>query len=208
MALQKFALHFAGLMLAAVSAVAVFAVDGPLPGMPPVLDPHDIYAADRPNQLDPAIAHLTPRVYVPNSGSNTVDVIDPKTYKIVSHFAVGRQPQHVVPSWDLKSLWVLNDLGDSVTHIDPVTGEKGRTLPVEDPYNMYYTPDGKFAIVVAERLRRLDFRDPKTMKVVSSTPVPCRGVDHMDFSAGGTYLIASCEVFRPVTPKWMSRARR
>ena len=52
---------------------------------------------------------------MPNSGSNTVDVIDPQTFKIIDHFAVGKQPQHVVPSYDLKTLWVLNDLGDSVT---------------------------------------------------------------------------------------------
>jgi YVTN family beta-propeller protein len=132
-------------------------------------------------------------VYVPNSGDNTVDVIDPKTFKIIDHFAVGREPQHVTPSYDLKSLWVLSDLGDSVTHIDPSTGKKGETMHVDDPYNMYYTPDGKFAIVVAERLKRLDFRDAATMKVVESVPVTCRGVDHMDFSPNGRYLIASCE---------------
>ncbi len=161
--------------------------------MPPLLDPNDVYAADRPNQLSPVVSQFPTRVYVPNSGSDTVDIIDPKTFKVIRSFPVGRQPQHVVPSWDLKDLWVLNDLGDTVTHLDPVTGEKGRTIPVEDPYNMYFTPDGKSAIVVAERLRRLDFRDPQTMKMQSSTKVPCRGVDHMDFSADGTYLIASCE---------------
>lgn len=161
--------------------------------MPPVLDPLDIYAADRPNQLDPAVSKFPSYVYVPNSGSNTVDVIDPKTYKIVKHFDVGRQPQHVVPSWDMKTLWVLNDLGDSLTRINPATAEKGETIRVDDPYNMYYTPDGKYAMVVAERLRRLDFRNPKTMKLEHTTKVACRGVDHVDFSADGTYFIASCE---------------
>jgi len=166
---------------------------GLLPGMPPPLDPLDIYAADRPNRLDPAVLHFPSLVYVPNSGSNTVDIIDPKTFKIVKHFPVGRQPQHVVPSWDMQTLWVLNDLGDSLTRIDPATGKKGVTLRVEDPYNMYYTPDGKYALVVAERLRRLDFLDPQSMRLKYSVPISCRGLDHMDFSADGTYLIASCE---------------
>jgi DNA-binding beta-propeller fold protein YncE len=58
---------------------------------------------------------------------------------------------------------------------------------------MYFTPDGRFAIVVAERLHRLDFRDPHTFALVHSVPVPCAGVDHMDFSADGRYAIASCE---------------
>jgi YVTN family beta-propeller protein len=161
--------------------------------VPPSLDPHDVYAADRPGQLAPAVRGFPDRVYVPNSESNTVSVIDPHSFKVIDTFPVGRLPQHVTPSYDLKTLWVLNDEGNSVTAIDPATGKPGRTLPVDDPYNMYFTPDGRYAIVVAERLQRLDFRDPQTMKLEHSLPVPCDGVDHMDFSADGRYLVASCE---------------
>jgi YVTN family beta-propeller protein len=133
------------------------------------------------------------RVYVPNSGSNTMDVIDPATMKIVDHFPVGKLPQHVTPSYDLRKLYVLNDAGNSLTVLDPQTGKPGKTIPVDDPYNLYFTPDGRRAIVVAERLHRLDFRDPQTFRLRHSVPVPCAGVDHMDFSANGRYLIASCE---------------
>jgi len=173
--------------------VVALATAPPLPGMPPVTDPRDIYAADRAGELSPVVQGFRSLIYVPNTVSSSIDVIDPKTDKIVGHFRVGRQPQHVVPSYDLKTLWVLNDLGDSLTAIDPATGRKGRTIRVEDPYNMYYTPDGKHAIVVAERLHRLDFRDPQTMKLEQSVAVPCKGVDHIDFSANGRYLVASCE---------------
>jgi YVTN family beta-propeller protein len=166
---------------------------GALPGMPPLLDATDVYAADRPGQLSAEVNGFRNLVYVPNSESNSVDVIDPTTFKVVEHFSVGRQPQHVVPSYDLKTLYATNDLGNTLTPIDPRTGKPGATLPVEDPYNMYFTPDGRYAIVVAERLQRLDFRDPHTMGLERSLPVPCRGVDHMDFSADGRYLIASCE---------------
>ncbi len=176
-----------------VSPTASRERDDPLPGMPRVSDPRDIYAATRPGLLSPVVKGFPSRVYVPNSGSNTVSVIDPLSFKVIRQFRVGRQPQHVTPSFDLKTLWVLSDLGDSVTAIDPATGAKQRTVKVMDPYNMYYTPDGKYAIVVAERLKRLDFREPGSMKLVNSLHVPCRGVDHMDFSANGRYLLASCE---------------
>jgi YVTN family beta-propeller protein len=169
------------------------ASDSALPGMPAVLNPHDIYSEDHAGKLSPAVRNFPSRIYVPNSGGNSVDIIDPATYRVVDHFKVGRQPQHVTPSYDLKTLWVLNDLGDSLTRIDPLTGKKRETIRVEDPYNMYYTPDGKYAIVVAERKKRLDFRNPQTMRLEYSLPVPCRGVDHMDFAASGRYLIASCE---------------
>jgi len=164
-----------------------------LPGMPPLLEPNDVYAADRPGQLSAEVKDFRNLVYVPNSESNSVDVIDPATFKVIDRFPVGRQPQHVVPSYDLKTLYATNDLGNTLTPIDPATGKPGPTIPVEDPYNMYFTPDGKYAIVVAERMQRLDFRDAHTMRMVKSVPVPCKGVDHMDFSADGEYLIASCE---------------
>ena len=152
-----------------------------------------MYSAAGPNGLSDTVKGFPERVYVPNSGDNAVDVIDPHTFKIIDHFAVGKQPQHVVPSYDLKTLWVVNDLDDSLTRVDPATGQKLGTVKVEDPYNLYFTPDGRLAIVVAERLRRLDFRDAASMKLVESVPVPCRGVDHMDFAPSGKYLIATCE---------------
>jgi YVTN family beta-propeller protein len=163
------------------------------PGIPPLLDPHDVYAADRPGMLAPAVRRFPSRVYVPNSESNTVSVIDPRTYKVIDQFPVGSLPQHVTPSYDLKTLWVDNDEGNSLTPIDPATGKPGKPIPVTDPYNLYFTPDGRYAIVVAERLQRLDFRDPQTMRLHHALPVPCPGVDHMDFTADGRYLIASCE---------------
>jgi YVTN family beta-propeller protein len=152
-----------------------------------------VYAFDGANRLTGAARLAKPLVYVPNSQSATVDVIDPQTYAVVDHFAVGLLPQHVVPSYDLSTLYVTNDLGNSLTAIDPRTGRPGRTIPVEDPYNMYFTPDGRYAIVVAERLRKLDFRNAHTFALHRSLPVPCSGVDHMDFTADGRDLLASCE---------------
>jgi DNA-binding beta-propeller fold protein YncE len=162
--------------------------------IPPLISKRDIYAAGRPGLLAPVARRAVPRIYVPNSGSNSVDEIDPRTGKIVRHFATGTQPQHVTPSWDLKTLWVSNDLGNSLTPVSPVTGRPGRQIPVRDPYNLYFTADGRRAIVVAEALRSLDFRDPHTMRLITTLPVPsCAGVDHMDYTADGRVALASCE---------------
>ena len=154
----------------------------------------NVYAADRVGNLSAVVRNAKPYVYVPNSDSGTVDVIDQRTFKVVEHFTVGTLPQHVVPAWDLKTLYVTNDVGNSLTPINPNTGKPGsHTIPVEDPYNMYFTPDGRYAVVVAERLHKLDFRDAHTFRLRYSLNVPCSGADHMDFSADGTYAIVSCE---------------
>lgn len=153
----------------------------------------DVYAADRPNALSAAVRGVPSRVYVPNSATGTVDVIDPGRLRVIGTFPVGALPQHVTPAYDLKRLWVDNDQGNSLTPIDPATGRPGRPVKVTDPYNLYFTPNGRSAIVVAERLERLDFRDPRTMRLERSLRVPCAGVDHLDFSSDGRYLLASCE---------------
>jgi YVTN family beta-propeller protein len=169
-----------------------------LPGMPPVVDPANLYSEASASHLSPAVRNALSRVYVPNVQSDDVYVIDPATLKVVNRFRVGLNPQHVVPSWDLSTLWVANNAegrtDGSVTPIDPATGKPGKAIPVDDPYNMYFTPDGRFAIVVAEAHKRLDFRDPKTMVLQWSLEVPeCGGINHADFSIDGRYAIFTCE---------------
>jgi YVTN family beta-propeller protein len=166
--------------------------------MPPIIDPHSIFSEAAPGKVSPQAAQDLPRVYVPNLRSDDVYVIDPATFRVVDRFPVGRSPQHVVPSWDLRTLWVTNNAegrtDGSLTPINPRTGKPGAALPVDDPYNLYFTPDGKSAIVVAEAHKRLDFRDPHSMVLQGSLDVPeCPGINHADYAIDGRYAIFTCE---------------
>ena len=152
-----------------------------------------VYGHARAGMLNAVARRARPLVYVPNLGNNSVDVIDPRTYRIVGTFAVPAQPQHVVPSWDMKTLWVNDNKGNTLTPINPMTGRPGRSVPVDDPYNLYFSPDGKHAIVMAEARDRIDFRDPHTMKLQRSLRVPCHGINHADFTADLRTFLVSCE---------------
>ena len=161
--------------------------------------PVNVYAETTQGHLSDAVIGVLDRVYVPNIKSQDVYVIDPSTMKVIDRYSVGRGPQHIVPSWDLKTLWVTGSaksakvLG-SLTAIDPRTGKASRRLPMEDAYNMYFTPDGASAIVVAESRRRLEYRDPHTMKLQGSLTLPeCVGLNHADFAADGRTAIFTCE---------------
>ena len=182
----------------AVMAAAPAQTIAPVDGMAPVPDPLNLYSETAAGRFSPAVAGALERVYVPNRAESTVSVIDPATLKVVGKFHVGLFPQHVVPSWDLKTLWVANNAEGtnrgSLTPIDPRTGKPGKAVPVEDPYNMYWTPDGRHAIVVAEAFKRLDFRDAATMQPAYSIDVPeCGGINHADFSIDGRYALFTCE---------------
>jgi len=163
------------------------------PPAPPT-GPVNIYAAAGANMLSPTVATMPYRIYVPDSAGFDLEVIDPVTFKVIDKYATGFDPQHVVPSWDLRTLYAANTLADTLTPIDPYTSKpSGPAIHVVDPYNLYFTPDGSLAIVVAEAQVRLDFVDPHTFAVVQQVPVECPGVDHIDFSADGSFLIATCE---------------
>jgi YVTN family beta-propeller protein len=185
-------------VLAPTAVIGAPAAVQTVPGMPPVINPQNIYSEAGQGKLSRATAGALSRVYVPNIKSSDVYVIDPATYQVVDHYVVGGNPQHIIPSWDLKTLWIAGSaerkLSGIVTPIDPKTGKPGETVKVPDAYNMYFTPDGSSAIVVAEALKRLEFRDPHTMALKTNLATPqCAGVNHADFSIDGKYAIFTCE---------------
>ena len=205
---KRRALLAACALLSGIAAAADAPVPAPplaLPaGVPPVPDARNLYSEIGADKISAAVAGDLERVYVPNLQSNDVYVIDPKTLKVVDRFKVGIGPQHIVPSWDLRTLWVTNNAegrtDGSLTPVDPRTGKPGKAIAVDDPYNMYSTPDGKSAIVVAEARKRLDFRDPKTMQMQFSIEVPgCPGINHADFAIDSRYAIFTCEFNGTIT---------
>lgn len=173
-------------------------------GMPRIIDKNNLYSEINSNNISEIAKKALERVYVPNHTANTVTVIDPKTLKVISTFKVGRNPQHIVPSWDLSVLWVANNAeghnDGSLTPIDPKTSKSGKSISVEDPYNLYWTPDGRSAIVVVEDRKRLDFRSPSTMELQYSIRTPnCSGINHADFSIDGKFALFTCEFDGSIT---------
>jgi YVTN family beta-propeller protein len=155
--------------------------------------PGNVYAAIRSKALAPAVRGIAPRVYVPDNDSNDVRVIDPRSFRVIRVIQVGAEPQHISPSWDLRHLYVGNVYGNSLTELDARTGRVVRTISVPDPYNLYFTPDGRHAIDVAEGRDTLYFYDARTWKPQGSLHIPFRGPDHLDFSRDGRYVLISTE---------------
>jgi len=175
------------------TAAAAATVDS-LPGMPPVTDLHNVYANAAAGMLSDAVKTARPLVYVPHTKSGEVRVIDPATFATVGTYRLGGELQHVVPSWGMRTLYATDDTGNKIVPFNPVTGAPGPAIPVTDPYNMYFTPDGSAAISVAERLRRLVFYDPHTWIEQGELLTPdCAGIDHADFAPDGRTAVFTCE---------------
>ena len=178
----------------AAAGVASGITSDALPGMPPVSDPHNIYAEAGANMLTEVAKAAKPLIYVPHTKSGDVWVIDPATFTVVGKYPVGIELQHVVPSYDMRTLYATDDLGNTLTPFDPNTGKPGKRIPVIDPYNMYFAPDGSAAIVVAEARKRLIWYDPHTWRCQTETLTPdCAGIDHADFTPNGRIAVFTCE---------------
>src|ERR1043166_759846 len=169
------------------------------PGISPSRDPSNLYAETGAGMISPAAAGAIRRVYVPTVSDNMIYVIDPATMKVVDRYPVPGNPQHVTPSWHLRPLGVASsppsrNVPGAVTPIDPMTAKAGKPIVVRDAYNMYFTPDGASAVIVAEMMGALEFRDPQTMKLQGTLDIDgCDGLNHADFSLDGTFAIFTCE---------------
>ncbi|HYX83751.1 MAG TPA: YncE family protein [Gaiellales bacterium] len=153
----------------------------------------NVYAHIERADWSPKVHGIPERVYVPNSESGTVTEIDPHTFRIIRTFETGYYDQHVTPGWSLRRLYVDDTHANALTEIDVRTGLPTRRIATPSPYNLYFTPDGRTAIVVAEELQRLDFYGRRTWKLRGSVSIPSPGPDHLDFSASGRSFLISCE---------------
>ncbi|MFL6056809.1 MAG: hypothetical protein ACJ72W_28515 [Actinoallomurus sp.] len=149
-----------------------------------------VYAATRAGMFGPVTRHLPPRVYVPVTGGAAIDVIDARTYHRVRRIPVGRTPRQVVPSWDLRTLWVTEAAG--LVPIDARTGTVGPTVPVPNPVDLYFTVDGRSALVLRAGPGRLQIRDPHTMRLRSTIRLPCPDPAGAELTADGSTLVVGC----------------
>lgn len=167
----------------------------PLPGMPAVVG-NDVYSRTRAGMLSPKVRHDPHLVYVPDSSpsGHTVTVINPRTFKVVRTIQAGHMSQHVVPSYNLSTLVTNSSLSDEMVEINPRTGRRSRTIHVPRPYNLYYTPNGRAAIVMVEQHNVIRFSDPNTFRKLKDVrPRGCQGPNHADFSANGRFFVVTCE---------------
>ena len=164
-----------------------------LPGMPPVIG-NDVYSQTRAGMLAPQVRHDPALLYVPDSNGYRVTVISQRTHRVVRVIPAGYLSQHVVPSYDLRTLYTNSSAADQLMTIDPRTGRRTGAIPMPRPYNLYFTPDGRTAIVMVEQYDTIRFADPHSWHTIEDLKPPgCLGPNHADFSGNGRFFVVTCE---------------
>ncbi len=170
-----------------------------VPGMPPVPDPTNLYSEQTAGKVA-AVGRERPAARLRSAHqANDVYVIDPATLKVIDKFKVGLNPHHIVPSWDMKTLWVANTAEE----------HEERQRDADRPEDRQGRQGGSRSRI------RTTCTSRRTASSRSSSPKPtsastsairrrwrcsikldlpdCAGVNHADFSIDGHYAIFTCE---------------
>jgi YVTN family beta-propeller protein len=104
-----------------------------------------------------------PIAIVLNSGAATVSLIDMTTRKILRDEPTFREPSHWALTPDHKKLVIADSSGNALFFLDPATGaELGHKL-IPDPYQLWFSPDGKYLTITCLRLNHVDIYDAATL---------------------------------------------
>lgn len=130
-----------------------------------------------------------------NSRDASVSLIDTKTYTEVGRVDVGKEPHHLYPTPDGKSLIVANAASDDLHFLDPLSGQiQKRIRSISDPYQIGYSPDNKWFVSNALRLNRVDLYTHvgDEFKLIKRIPL-ARAPSHLWYSADSKFVFVTLQ---------------
>ncbi len=128
-----------------------------------------------------AVPALAKDAVILNSDDDSLSVIDTSTYKETSRTHIGRAPHHLIATPDGKSLILAMAGGDELVFIDRATGLIRERIAASDPYQIGFSPDGKWFVANSLRLDRIDIYDAADYRLVHRLPAPTMP-SHIGFS--------------------------
>lgn len=97
-------------------------------------------------------------VLVLNSEEASYSIISRSSRTELVRLPVGREPHHLFRSPDGKDVLIGSTVTNELLVLDNKTGEKkGLVRDIVDPYQLGFSPDGKWFVTVALRLDHVDF---------------------------------------------------
>jgi YVTN family beta-propeller protein len=139
-----------------------------------------------------ALPALAKEAVILNSDDDSLSLIDTATYKETSRSHIGRAPHHLMMTPDGKSLIVAMAGGDELAFIDRDSGTVKERIAASDPYQIGFSPDGKWFVANSLRLDRIDIYDAANYQLVHRLPAWTMP-SHIGFSPDGKTLYVTLQ---------------
>ena len=113
---------------------------------------------------------LATTAVVLNSDDDSLSVIDSDSYKEISRTHIGRGPHHLIQTPDGRTLIIAMSGSNELVMIDRTSGVEKQRITASDPYQIGFSPDGKFFVAASIRLDRIDIYDGSTFQLLHRLP--------------------------------------
>ena len=128
-----------------------------------------------------------------NSADGTVSLIDTDSYQVTGKVNVCKEPHHLMPTPDDKSLVVACAAANQLVFFDPLTGqEQKRVRNISDPYQLGYSPNRKWFVATSLRLDRVDIYDPTDFSLIARLPAP-KTPSHLAFDDASQFVFVTLQ---------------
>jgi DNA-binding beta-propeller fold protein YncE len=132
-------------------------------------------------------------VIVLNSEEASYSIIDRVSRTELSRLPLGREPHHLVATPDDKEVLLASTVTNDLVALDTKTGAPQRVVrDIVDPYQLGYSPDGKWFVTAAYRLDHIDIYRADGFKLASR--IFMDGLpSHLSFDTGSKTVFVSLQ---------------
>jgi YVTN family beta-propeller protein len=120
--------------------------------------------------LSTAAATSASTAVVLNSDDDTLSVVSSDGYHEISRTHIGRGPHHLIVSPDGRILILAMSGSNELVLVDRTSGIETKRIEASDPYQIGFSPDGKWFVAASIRLDRVDIYDANTFQLVHRLP--------------------------------------
>ncbi|MFT8646148.1 YncE family protein [Gluconacetobacter sp.] len=136
--------------------------------------------------------------FVLNSADATISEFDIDTHQEVRRVSVLREPHHTAPTPDGKYLLVGDTAGNMLFFLDAVTGERLKQIPLADPYQLQFSPDGRFFTIAGLARNQVDIYDGSDYHLLHRLHVDAMP-SHMNYAPDSSVVYVSLQDTGKVT---------
>ena len=137
-------------------------------------------------------ARAAETAFVINSNDASVSLLDMASHTEIRRIPLLREPHHMALTPDHKSMVIGDTTGNALFFLDPTTGAMQRHVTISDPYQIQYSPNGKYLTVAGLARNQIDIYDASNLALLHRIPASSLP-SHMNYAPDSSMVFVSLQ---------------